>query len=173
MALVFNGEETASFVYVERQTSSQGNSRPAPPSERNRFATRIRKWDIPHWDVPAAFENPRLALEELGEELYKECVREHYQAIANAGVEQAQIQHYRWAINKVVSSFETHIRGYAGGRFIAHGPDVCNPKELWESGVLMMDLEYIMNRYQVRGDLRSLAVETVKAKLQKQWGAYL
>jgi len=162
--------------YVPRSAAaSQGvselRSLGQPWASKARFALgRTRLGHIPHWDVPPCFPDARKALEELGVEPYKQAVADYYKAIQEFGVDREQHAHKSWAVRKVVSAFETHVRGYRGGRFIAHGPDLVAPSELMRDGLLMKDLDYIIKRYQVREDLRPLAVRMVRMRLRKIWG---
>lgn len=138
----------------------------------------LARWrEIPHWNVPPAFENCAKAYSELGEEAYIAAVSEYYQQIAQNGLDRAQRTHSRWVVRQVLRTFETHIRGYRrqtvgarGGIFHTASDELIHPTVLWRDGQLVADLEGIVHRYQVRSDLREATVRLVRSRLRSLWG---
>lgn len=114
---------------------------------------------------------------ELGPVAYAEAVKQYYEAIGAEGADRAQRTYARWVVRQIEHTFETHIRGYwrqevsrRGGIFHAASDEVQLPQSLWESGRLVADLRWIIQRYQVRGDLRETAERLLLAKLRHKWG---
>lgn len=119
-----------------------------------------------HWSVPPAFENPGKALQELGLELYKEACREYYAAIGDWRVENAQRLHSRWVVKRVLREFESHCRAFRRRR---QDGVIVGPEELFRDGRLMVDLEHIIRRYQVREDLVEVTRRLTRLTIAKLW----
>lgn len=177
MALQISGDApTTKFIFrtVATPAAAKGQQRrSAAPS------LALAGWrSVPHWNVPPAFEHPRVALMELGVEAYKEAVKLYYAGITEQGVERAQRTYSKWVVRQVLYAFESHIRGYrrqdvgrkGGALFHTASDELIHPQTLWDSGQLMGDLRGIIARYQVRGNLREATERLVKSKLKLLWG---
>ena len=127
---------------------------------------------IQHWTVPPAFEAPGRALSELGVEAYKQAVADYYAQVREMGVEQAKRAYSRWVARKLVSSFETEVRKFRrhnGERGTVQGM-LIDPLELYKSARLMVDVEYIIRRWQVAPEHQEGARRLLVAKLEYVWG---
>lgn len=136
-----------------------------------------RRGIIPHWDVPPPFENRTKALIELGVEQYKDAVRDYYATIRDAGVEQAKYAHARWVVRRCISAFETEMRRFKRHwEYRGHDQNLAanrglliSPEEMYASARMMVDIEYVIRRWQVAPELRSEVEKALRARLQKLW----
>jgi hypothetical protein len=173
--LEINGEyETPELSFRPRQPQAAvvRNSR----TGTNPVPSLARRGGIAHWDVPPAFDHAKDALSSMGVEAYKEAVRAYYAAVGANGVAYAQRSHARWVVRQLLHKFETHVRGFRrqsvskrGGVFHTAG-ELALPDELWKDGRLMVDLPYLVRRYQVHEELHELTVRLVRQKLRTLWG---
>lgn len=129
-------------------------------------SSHLRGWrERLHWDVPPPFENRKQALMDLGLEGYKEAVREYYASIGDWRVENAQRLHSRWVVKRVLREFESRCRKFNRDR----NGRLLGPEEIWADDRLMVDLEYHIRRYQVRGDLVPATKRLCRLTLAKLW----
>jgi len=136
-----------------------------------------RRGIIEHWDVPPPFGDRKLALMELGPVEYERACKEYYEEIGKFSLERARRGYARWVVRRCLREFETQMRRFQrhwerqGYDFnmAANRGQLITPEEFYESSRMLVDIPWVLKRWQVAPELREATERVLRARLKTLW----